>query len=214
MTHKVDMLLFRRSRTSASTEPRRLPSATPDVAFTASFTVRWRPAGRCRANLEDLVRQELTDDAGGITSRFEAYDAPAAQDAVNAALGTTRARRRAHYRRIDARVTLSISADDGEVLRQRRFDTERIRRLIFLRTQLYSDPALYVIDRIETAGRVTQEDVRDMQELARWLGAGDRWWYPILEQWNAVGRGFTEADMQIRALGALHKALDELKNPP
>jgi len=45
-------------------------------------------------------------------------------------------------------------------------------------------------------------------DLARSIRACDRWWYPVLEQWEELGQGFNNAEKQQRAMLAL---LDSLK---
>jgi hypothetical protein len=205
----VSLLRIRKLHVTSSAEPWSLASATPGLEFEATFFIEWRQTSRCRLNLEELVRHDLAQDAAETAKRYEVTAVRAAQDAVNAVLGATVRARRAHYRRIRARVTLAVSSETQDILAQRKHDDERVRRLRFLRDQLYGDPALYAIERIEShGGLISKQDVADIQQLARWLRAGDQWWYPILKQWEEVGQGFTEVEQQARAMKSLLDALE------
>ncbi len=74
-------------RTSTSVQPRLLPSATDGIAFEAVYTITWRPLWRVPPNAEEAVRTAVHAAASETAARLGASDVPAAQDAVNAALG-------------------------------------------------------------------------------------------------------------------------------
>ncbi|WP_130440763.1 hypothetical protein [Streptomyces sp. BK239] len=159
-----------------------------------------------------MVRHDVTTTAARVASRLEAYDLPFAQDAINAALGSPARAKVDHYRLTKVDVLLSLSAASREILAQRQADNERVRRLRFLKQHLYDDPALVVLDRMEHhPERLKSDEVEYIQRLARSLQANESWWRPLFEQWQALGEGFSDTEMQHRAMRALRKSLEELK---
>ncbi|HZG05799.1 MAG TPA: hypothetical protein VE546_19860 [Streptomyces sp.] len=206
--------LWRREpRKTTSAQPRRLASATPGIAFEANITVWWRPKRRSRhLNLEELVRHDVTAAADKLAQCLEATDLPAAQDAINAAVGDPHLAENTRYRLVKVEVHLSLSTAAREILAQRHADAERIRRLHFLKTHLYDDPALVVLDRLEThSERPSHNEIEYIQRLARSLHANESWWRPLLEQWEQLGEGFTNTEMQHRAMTAILNSLAALK---
>lgn len=202
----------RRARTIHCTHPRMLRCATPGVHFEATFTIGWRPALQTRPNLEDLVLSRNLERAGEIAQRFEAIEVRTAQDTINAELGAPKRTRGTGYRCLAARVELGLSESTREDLAQQQADEARIRRLRFLRTNLYKQPDLFVLDRIERQGDWPGAGlVAEWQRLARWIVAADEWWQPLLDQWEQVGQGFNDIELQNRAMLALCDALQKLK---
>ncbi|MGI5401479.1 hypothetical protein ACQEVG_38140 [Streptomyces sp. CA-135486] len=200
----------RAARATACPHPRLLPSATTGVPFEATFTILWRPTIRTRQNLEELVRCDTLKSAAEIALRLEATDLLAAQDAINAALGAPDRVHTPHYRRLAAHVALRLSPESRESIAQQRADTDRVRRLRFLKTQLYEHPDLVVLDRLEQQpGSIDPRQVADWQRLARSIKACERWWYPLLDQWERLGQGFSDVEKQNQAMLAL---LDSLKS--
>jgi hypothetical protein len=210
----VKRLWRREPRKTTSAQPRRLASATPGIAFEAIVTAWWLPRGRGRhLNLEELVRHDVTTAAGDLAQYLKATDLPAAQDAINAAVGRPDPTTNAHYRLVKVDVLLSLSAASREILSQRQADNERIRRLRFLKEHLYDDPALVVLDRLEHhAERPTDNEIEYIQRLARSLQANESWWRPLLEQWEQLGEGFANTEMQHRAMQAILNSLAALKD--
>ncbi|MFI6348467.1 hypothetical protein [Streptomyces sp. NPDC050560] len=201
----------RRARTIHCTQPRMLRCATPDIHFEATFTVEWRPALRVRPNLEDLVLSRVLTRAGKVAQLFQAVEVRTAQDTINAELGAPEHARAAGYRCLAARAELALPEDTREDLAQQRADAARVRRLRFLREHLYEKPDLLVLDRIERQGDWPgPEQVAEWQRLARWVVAADEWWQPLLEQWEIVGQGFNDIELQNRAMLALCDALRKL----
>ncbi|WP_413752143.1 hypothetical protein NRF20_05765 [Streptomyces sp. R-74717] len=195
-------------RISDCPHQRLLPSATAGVPFDAVFVIVWRPAWRTGSNLEDLVRFRVHAVVAEAAGRCEAADPHAAQDAVNAALRDLRGTTGGSYRILHARVTLRLSAESRQAVAQSRADEDRVRRLRFLKAQLYDHPDLVVLDRLEQRpGTLADEHVAELQRLARSIRACGSWWQPLLEQWEEVGRGFSDADRQQRAMLALLDSL-------
>lgn len=205
-------LLRRRPRKSSSVQPRRLVSATPGIHFEAIITAWYRPKRPSRhLNLEELVRSDLTTIIGELAQHLDATDVPAAQDAINARVGEPVLAQNTHYRLVSVAVALSLPPVAREVLAQREADQERIRRLRFLKSQLYDDPALVVLDRLEHRPEgLVEDELEYFQRLARSLRANENWWRPMLEQWELLGKGFSETEMQHRAMRALLNSLAEL----
>ncbi|MEV7536402.1 hypothetical protein ACIQNV_38885 [Streptomyces hydrogenans] len=201
----------RAARTVRCAEPRLLPCATPGIHFEATFTVAWRPALRIRPGLEELVVSHTVARAREIARQFPAVEVRSAQDAVNAELGAVQHTRGTPYRCLTAHTELALSAAARATVAQRRTDEERVQRLRFLRTHLYDHPDLFVLDRIEQLGGCPgSEEVADWHRLARSIAASGQWWEPVLAQWESVGRGFTDVELQNRAMLALHDALEAL----
>ncbi|MEU6312524.1 hypothetical protein [Streptomyces sp. NPDC047014] len=147
--------------------------------------------------------------AAEVAGRCEAADPHAAQDAVNAVLRDLRGTSTGPYRILHARATLRLSAEGRQVVAQNRADEDRVRRLRFLKAQLYDHPDLLVLDRLERRpGTLADEHVAELQRLARSIRACGSWWQPLLEQWESVGRGFNDTDRQEKAMLALLEALN------
>ncbi|MFF8592768.1 hypothetical protein ACF061_15205 [Streptomyces sp. NPDC015220] len=111
-----------------------------------------------------------------------------------------------------ARAALRLSPAARETLAQRTADEYRVRRLRFLKEDLYDRPGLIVVDRLErqAADALSGGHVAELQRLARLISSCDRWWFPVLQQWEQVGRGFRDAGMQQQAMLVLHDALKAL----
>lgn len=201
----------RGTRTTQCPEPRQLPSATEGVPFEATFFISWRPTWRGRPNLEELVRERTVTDAADILLRLPATDLQTAQDTVNSRLGEPKRCRTTHYRLMHVHAALRLGATSGEILAQRREDEERVRRLRFLKENLYEHPSLLLLDRIERHPvELDPRQIAEWQRVARSVAASEEWWRPLLEQWELVGRGFTDVEMQNRAILVLHDALAAL----
>ncbi|MEU5418723.1 hypothetical protein ACH4UT_02110 [Streptomyces sp. NPDC020799] len=206
-------LWHRKSRKTTSAQPRQLGSATPGIPFEALITIWWRPKRSDHLNLEEQVRHDVTDAARKVAQSLEATDLPAAQDAINAAIGTPAPAKNPHYQLMEVDIQLGLSSASRETLAQRQADVERVRRLRFLKEQLYDDPALVVLDRIEHhSDRPKGDELEYFQRLSRSLQANDSWWRPLLEQWEQLGEGFSDAEMQRRAMQVILDSLAALRD--
>ncbi|MFF1910999.1 hypothetical protein ACFVYE_04975 [Streptomyces sp. NPDC058239] len=157
------------------------------------------------------MRERTVTDAANVLLRMPATDLQTAQDTVNAMLGEPKRCRTTHYRLLYVHTDLRLAAAFREILAQRREDEERVRRLRFLKDNLYEHPSLLLLDRIERhPGSLDPRQVADWQRVARSVAASEEWWRPLLEQWELVGRGFTDTEMQNRAILVLHDALAAL----
>ncbi|MFE5143948.1 hypothetical protein ACFRDV_41085 [Streptomyces fagopyri] len=195
-------------RTTACSRPRLLPTATDGISFEAVYTIVWRPLRHSHPNTEEAVRTHVHTAALDTAARLPANDLPAAQDAVNGAL--PHGYRSPHYRLVSARVALNLPAAAKDVLHQQQADDQRIRRLRFLKEHLYDHPGLVVLDRLEhhSPGALSDDHVAELQHLARLIASCDRWWSPLMQQWEQLGHGFSDTEKQQQAMLAL---LDSLK---
>ncbi|MFC4463651.1 hypothetical protein ACFPH6_03385 [Streptomyces xiangluensis] len=143
--------------------------------------------------------------------RLGASDVPAAQDAVNATLGYL-PRRAPNYCLLNVHAALGLPSAAQELLAQRAADEQRIRRLRFLKENLYDHPDLVVLDQLEhhAPGALGDEHVAELQRLARLICSCDRWWFPLLQQWEQVGQGFTDIEKRQQAMLVLSDSLKAL----
>ncbi|SDT83450.1 hypothetical protein SAMN05216371_8281 [Streptomyces sp. TLI_053] len=209
----------RAARTTTCPSPCQLPSAEAGVPFEATLTLLWRPTTRDRANLEEQARSDLRCAAADVTAGLLPDDLPTAQDTLNMALGAPDRQRSPHYRLLSAHVTLRLSTTAQETLAARRADTERIRRLEFLKRALYDHPDLVVLDHIERASEIPDDArVAELQRAARAIRSCNTWWYPLLELWEELGAGFQDLDTRHEAMQILLRqsveALKAATTPP
>ncbi|MFG2452992.1 hypothetical protein ACGFSG_26805 [Streptomyces sp. NPDC048512] len=195
-------------RTTACSRPRLLPTATDGISFEAVYTIIWRPRRRSHPSAEDAVRTHVHTTALNAAAHLPATDLPAAQDAVNAAL--PHRCHSPHHWLLSARAALHLPATAQDFLHQQQADDHRIRRLRFLKERLYDHPGLVVLDRLEhhSPGALDDDHVAELQRLARLITSCDRWWSPLMQQWEQLGHGFSDTEKQQQAMLAL---LDSLK---
>ncbi len=200
----------RAARTSASAQPRLLPSVSEGVCFEAVYTIVWRPRWRAGPQVEESVRAHVHATAMGAAAAQPVVDLPAAQDQVNAALCLPHLS--PYYRLLSARAVLGLPAGAQQLLAQQQADEQRIRRLCFLKKNLYDRPDLVVLDQMErrATGALDEELVGELQRLARLISSCDQWWFPLLHQWELVGQGFKDPEKQKQALILLTESLTAL----
>ncbi|MEV7783212.1 hypothetical protein [Kitasatospora sp. NPDC088351] len=139
-----------------------------------------------------------------MTAELQPDDLLGAEDTLNAVFGAPDGQRAPHYRLLSAKFALRLSPTAQETLAVRRADTERIRRLEFLKTALYDHPDLVVLDRMERTSQLPDDArVADLQRLSRAIRSCNAWWYPFLEQWEAVGAGFQDLETRHEAMQVL-----------
>ncbi|WP_259471982.1 hypothetical protein [Streptomyces shenzhenensis] len=136
---------------------------------------------------------------------------PAAQDAVNAALGRL-PRRAPDYCLLNVYAALGLPSAAQDLLAQQAADKQRIHRLRFLKNNLYDHPDLVVLDQLEhhAPGALGDEHIAELQRLARLICSCDRWWFPLLQQWEQVGQGFTDIEKRQQAMLVLSDSLKTL----
>lgn len=202
-------------RTTTSARPRLLPSATDGIAFEAVYMIAWRPRWRVPPNLEETLRAAVHAAVAETAVLRTASDLPAAQDAVNATLGSL-PRRNPDYILVNARATLGLPDEADALLRQWAADRQRIRRLRFLKANLYDHPDLIVLEQLErhAASDLRDEHVAELQRLARLICSCDRWWFPLLQQWEQLGQGFTDMEKRQQAMLVLADSIKALGGDP
>ncbi|MFD9545066.1 hypothetical protein [Streptomyces sp. NPDC060022] len=200
----------RAARTSASAQPRLLPSASEGICFEAVYTIVWRPRWSAGPQVEECVRAHVHATAMRAAAAQPVVDLPAAQDQVNAALCSPHLS--PYYRLLSARAVLGLPAAARDLLAQQQADEQRIRRLRFLKKNLYDRPDLVVLDQMErrATGALDEELIGELQRLARLISSCDRWWFPLLQQWELVGQGFKDPEKQKQALILLTESLTAL----
>ncbi|MFG3021603.1 MULTISPECIES: hypothetical protein [unclassified Streptomyces] len=175
------------------------------------YTITWRPLWRVPPNAEETVRAAVHATASATAARLTASDVPAAQDAVNAALGCL-PHRASNYCLLNVYAALGLPSTAKDLLAQRAADEQRVRRLRFLKDNLYDHPDLVVLDQLEhhAPGALTDEHVAELQRLARLIYSCNRWWFPLLQQWEQVGQGFTDIEKRQQAMVVLSDSLKAL----
>ncbi|MFD8600087.1 hypothetical protein ACFV1L_34310 [Kitasatospora sp. NPDC059646] len=183
------------------------------MPFDATFTVVWQPAFRRRANLAEQVRSDLRVAAGKVTADLMPDDLLGAEDTLNAVFGAPEGRVGPHYLLCSAKFDLRLSPMAAQALAVRRADTERIRRLEFLKASLYDRPDLVVLDYLERRSVLPDDtEVADLERIARAIRSHDSWWQPLLELWESVGAGFRDPGIQHEAMKVLLQlSVDALK---
>ncbi|MFI9564963.1 hypothetical protein [Streptomyces rishiriensis] len=108
---------------------------------------------------------------------------------------------------------LGLPSTAKDLLAQRAADEQRVRRLRFLKDNLYDHPDLVVLDQLEyhAPGALADEHVAELQRLARLINSCNRWWFPLLQQWEQVGQGFTDVEKRQQAMLVLSDSLKSLK---
>ncbi|MFG2944679.1 hypothetical protein [Streptomyces adustus] len=175
------------------------------------YTITWRPLWRVHPNVEETVRAAVHAKAVETAAHLGATDMPAATDTINTALGCL-PRRAPNYRLLGVYAALGLPKAAHELLAQRAADERRIRRLRFLKENLYDHPDLVVLDQLEhhAPGALGDEHVAELQRLARLICSCDRWWFPLLQQWEQVGQGFTNIEKRQQAMIVLSDSLKAL----
>ncbi|TCC22763.1 hypothetical protein [Kribbella speibonae] len=211
------MSLLDRLQYTVFENPRLLPSATEGVEFTAMFEVVWRPRRRRESNLQDALRADVIEAASATSITRSAYDVRAAENFINTRLAAWGRTATGRYRHISPKVSLSLSDDAAETLAQRRADEERVRRLTFLKTKLYSDPALVVVERLERNPERSSENlIAEYIRAAQLIESSQRWWAPLLEGTAALDQRYRTQDLAFALMSALTATVNELANqrPP
>jgi hypothetical protein len=108
-------------------------------------------------------------------------------------------------------VVLGLSEQAQRFVAQHRADVDRFEHLRFLHSQIYSNPALVVVERIERhAERLDDTELQHLERLARSLKAGQEWWYPMLSAWEAVVAGINDDNRRQLAMSVLLDAISKL----
>lgn len=177
----------RRTRELPFPESRQLVSATPGAQFTAFFSARWRTHRPEDPSRISTARRELAATAQAISIRWQVDEPAAAADEINSVLRDPRNHPEGLYRDLTAFVVLTAEPQAREHSARLRADRVRLERLRFLQTNLFTQPALLLIDYIDRyPERVTDVRITDFERLAREAQTGNAWWRPLQEAWDKV----------------------------
>lgn len=211
------MSLFGQPQQTVFAHSRLLPSATEGIEFTAMFEVLWTPRRQREPNLQDALRADVIEAASAASITRSAYDVRAAENFINTGLAAWGRTATGRYRHISPKVSLSLSDDVAEILAQRRADEERVRRLTFLKTKLYSDPALVVVEHLERNPEQSGENlIAEYIRAAQLIESSGRWWAPLLEGAAALDQRYRTQDLAFALMSALTATVNELadRRPP
>lgn len=171
-------------------EPRRLPSATSGVDFTANITAQYRHGRRPHNNREELVCFRVMTIARKIAVKWEADDRGAAQDEINACLGESLDCPQGFYRKLTGHAELLINRKAHENAIRAREDRVHVERLRYLKAALYTDPSLLVVEYLDqNRNQINVIDVGNIDKfrlLADRLREVEQWWSPIMTAWNEL----------------------------
>lgn len=206
-------MFWRRSVEVALPEPLRLPSNTDGADFDARFSAQYLSGRTFHGDRASLVRHHLLREARLIARDWRADEAHAAQDAINACFGKPRDCPDDFYRKLTAHVELRASADARQAAAQARDDEARIERLRYLRTALYTDPTLLVIEHLDRhpETEIDHGRIEHLRRLADELRHGERWWAPLMTAWNELAQHTSDTPGAAReAMTVLHNAIQRL----
>ncbi|MGC0318962.1 hypothetical protein [Kitasatospora acidiphila] len=134
----------------------------------------------------------------------------AAEDCLNADLGQEFDYAGGYLNRLTATVQLYLDVDTRRAAEQARDDRARISRLRYLRTQLYSDPELLLLEYLDRhPDQLTTVAIQPFQQLARSLRVGGKWWYPLLDALEKLSSNTDPVCGEVTAMTALLKAFRE-----
>ncbi|MFE7529097.1 hypothetical protein ACFU7Y_25765 [Kitasatospora sp. NPDC057542] len=187
-----------------------LGSLTPDLRFTATFSAEWWSGQDEHRNVESVVARDLLERAVKLSERWSVDEVRPAQDQLNAELGREYDSAHGYYRGLVATVQLFVDDDTAEVARQWRRDRARVQRMRYLKSILYSDPELLLLDHLERYPEdLGTVDVKPFQQLARTVRTGNASWYPLLDALARLSSASNPVCGDVTAMKAILKAVKE-----
>lgn len=192
-------------------EPRLLESLTPGAPFEMTGTARWKSRWRRNPEAEVAAREAIVQRARNIAITRYADDIHGAQDAINADLCVNPLRKTRYYSRLTATITLRLSGQAEADARKYRQSLAHIKRLHFLKEQLYSDPAMLMLDYLDkNPGKASQlPDLAQYQKLALKVRDGERWWCQILDVLDKLSSNIADQDGNFYVMKVLFAALKD-----
>ncbi|MEU7770579.1 hypothetical protein AB0C44_04545 [Micromonospora taraxaci] len=182
-----------------------LETRTEHVLLEADFTATVR-TGRTHADLDALVRSRLHALAFSVTSRLQPVFVRQAQDEINGLLGQPKDCPDGFYRDLVGNVQLHLPDEVAADLAKQREDAARLRRLRFLKENIFSDPSFVAIELFErnpVGGPELDSLLKRASEMALKLRSFDDWWAPLLLAWGDLAQKMqspAEADVAMRVL--------------
>lgn len=205
------MNLLRRKRETQFREPRLLESRTPGVAFEMRGSVRWKARRTQHPDIEALIRNTVVQRAQLIAREWYADDICGAQDAINTDLGAISKYSTPFYTRLTATVTLQLSGQSEADALKFRHSISHVERLHFLKEQLYSDPAMLLLDYLDRHPEEAAEppDIARFQQLAMKVSNGERWWCRLLDALDKLSSNISDKDGSLFVMNMLIRTLKE-----
>ena len=204
---------LRRTRETHFSETRLLESRTPGVPFQMSGSAWWKRRRIRYPDVQAAVLDAVCHEAQDIAITRYADDFRGAQDAINANLGVIQRSRNTHfYSALTAKVTLTLSNEAAADALAYRHSVAYVKRLRFLREQLYSDPAMLMLDHLEKNPGKADDELPDMahfQRLAMKISNGERWWCRILDAMDRLAPHTTDQNGNLLAMDVLIRVLKE-----
>lgn len=195
-------------------EPRRLPSATSGVDFTANITAQYRHGRKTHNNREELVCFRVMALARKIAVKWEADDRAAAQDEINAYLGEPLDCPQGFYRKLIGHAELLMSRKAHENAIRAREDRVHVERLHYLKAALYTDPSLLVVEYLDqNRDHISDIDVGNIDKfrlLAGRLREAEQWWSPIMTAWNELAANTSSREGIEEAMKVLNDSIRRL----
>jgi hypothetical protein len=202
------MNLLRRMRETRFPEPCLLESRTPGVVFQMTGSMRWKERRGRHSNIEAVVRSAVARQAQAIAIKQYADDIHNAEDAINADLAKSHRCNTRFYSNLTANVTLRLNQQARTNAMEYRHSVAHIERLRFLRKQLYSDPAMLLIDYLEKHPEQQEPpDIARFQRLAVNVTMGDRWWSRVLDALEKLSSNVHEQDGNLFVMDVLIRTL-------
>jgi hypothetical protein len=200
---------LRRTRETRFHEPRLIDSRTPGVAFEMTGSAWWKARRTRHTDIETIVREAVAERARAIAVKHYADNIHGAQDAINAHLGATSRTR--YYSDLRAAVILRVSDSAKADAMQYRHSIAHIERLRFLKEQLYSDPAMLMLDYLDkNPGKIADlPDLAHFQQLALKITNGERWWCRVLEALDRLSAEVSDEHGNLYLINVLFAALQD-----
>ncbi len=177
--------------------------------FEADFQITYRPGRQGHCNRNSLIRHEVLQAAREESQSWLAIEILEAEDAINARLGRPSDSTDGFYRDCRARVALHISEQTEKTLHRLLASEARVNHLQYLKTTLYSDASLLLVDFLERdPSRLGDElDIDKFYRFANRLSEAEQWWAPLMQAWGELA---AQTQSREAAREALHALLDAI----
>ncbi|WP_433129915.1 hypothetical protein ACQPWW_05955 [Micromonospora sp. CA-240977] len=152
--------------------------------------------------------------AAGVAVSWRPEYVEEAQDEINGILGMRDKCPDGFYRELVGRVRLYLTEDTRADLQRQREDALRLRRLRFLKENIFSDPSLVAIELFErtpVGGAELDRLLERASEMALKLRSFESWWAALLLAWGELAqkmRSPAEAEVAMNILLEAIRNLD------
>jgi hypothetical protein len=206
------MNLRRRPEETHLREVRLLKSLTPGVPFRITGSARWVPGKVSHPAIEALVRNVVVSQAQEIALKRYADDSSGTEDAINSSLGSGLITDTPYYSALTATVTLDRpTQEEIASSHEYRSSLARVERLRFLKSQLYGNPSMLLLDYIDRNPDKLDElpDLASFQLLALEVSNGEQWWLRVLYVLEKLSSEVSDEKGNLWAMNVLLTALKE-----